>query len=99
MWPLHHPCPTASTNVTIAVQLLVKQRDTGVNQHLRTLAQKAARDIDLTYPGDAYPQRIATLIVKDITDELDKLKWVSDDEGWNQAVKALQKELNSRYSR
>ncbi|NDG29733.1 hypothetical protein EB118_06525 [bacterium] len=83
--------------MAIAVQLLVKQKDIGVNQHLRTLAQRAARDIDLTYPGDAYPSRLSDLLIKDLVDELNKVKWLGEDPGWDQAIKAVQKELQSRY--
>jgi len=64
---------------------------------LRDLAQRAARDIDLTYPGDAYGRALARRIVEDFVQELGKVRWMVEDDGWDKAIKAVQKELNSRY--
>ena len=36
-------------------------------------------------------------IVKDLTDELGKVKWMGGDEGWDKAIDAVKKELKSRY--
>lgn len=69
-----------------------------MNSHLRTIAERAARDIDLTYPGDAFPNALAKHIVKDLTAEFAKVKWIGDDEGWERAIKAVVKELAQRYS-
>lgn len=69
-----------------------------MNTHLRNLAERAARDIDLTYPGDAFPNALAKHIVKDLTTEFAKVKWMGDDEGWERAIKAVVKELAQRYS-
>jgi hypothetical protein len=68
-----------------------------MNPHLKNLASKAARNIDLAYQGDAYPQELARLIVRDLVDEFNKLKWAGEDESWDRAIKAVQKELQSRY--
>jgi len=68
-----------------------------MNQHLKNLASKAARNIDLAYQGDAYPQELARLIVRDLVDEFNKLKWAGEDESWDRAIKAVQRELQSRY--
>ena len=69
-----------------------------MNTHLRNLAERAARDIDLNYPGDAFPNALAKHIVKDLTTEFAKVKWMGDDEGWERAIKAVVKELAQRYS-
>jgi len=68
-----------------------------MNTHLKNLASKAARNIDLAYQGDAYPQELARLIVRDLVDEFNKLKWAGEDESWDKAIKAVQKELQTRY--
>ena len=68
-----------------------------MNLHLKNLASKAARNIDLAYQGDAYPQELARLIVRDLVDEFNKLKWSGEDESWDRAIKAVQKELQTRY--
>ena len=68
-----------------------------MNPHLKNLASKAARNIDLAYQGDAYPQELARLIVRDLVDEFNKLKWSGEDESWDRAIKAVQKELQTRY--
>jgi len=64
---------------------------------LRDLAQKAARDIDLSYPGDAYGRALARRIVEDFVQELCKVRWMGDDDGWDKAIKAVQTELKTRY--
>lgn len=75
-----------------------KQRDFGaMNAHLKNLASKAARNIDLAYQGDAYPQELAKLIIKDLVEEFSKLKWQGDDESWDKAIAAVRKELMTRY--
>jgi len=68
-----------------------------MNSHLRSLAERAARDIDLAYPGDAFPNAIVKHIVKDLTAEFAKVKWMGDDEGWERAVKAVSEEIKKRY--
>jgi len=68
-----------------------------MNTHLRTLAERASREIDLTYPGDAFPSALAKLIVKDLIDDLSKVKWLGDDPGWDKAIDAVKKELKQRY--
>lgn len=68
-----------------------------MNTHLKNLASKAARNIDLAYQGDAYPQELTRLIVRDLVDEFSKLKWAGEDESWDRAIKAVQKELQTRY--
>jgi len=68
-----------------------------MNAHLRTLAQRASREIDLTYPGDAFPGALTKLIVKDLIDDLNKVKWLGEDPGWDKAMDAIKKELKQRY--
>jgi hypothetical protein len=68
-----------------------------MNTHLRTLAERASREIDLTYPGDAFPSALAKLIIRDLNSEFAKVKWMGDDEGWERAIKAVTKEISDRY--
>jgi len=69
-----------------------------MNSYLKNLAIKAARNIDLVYQGDAYPRELTRLIVNDLVQEFSKLKWVDDNENWNKAIGAVQKELKQRYN-
>lgn len=68
-----------------------------MNTLLRNLAQRASRDVDLAYQGDAYPSALTKLIVKDIIDDLGKVKWLGEDPGWDKAIDAVKKELKQRY--
>ena len=68
-----------------------------MNESARRIAQQAARDVDLTYPGDAYPSAIIRRLVEDYVLELNKLKWIGEDDGWNQAVKAIQTDIKKRF--
>ena len=68
-----------------------------MNSLLRILAQNASRRIDLTYPGDAYPAELTSTIISDLYNELGKLKWAGEDEGWDKAIKAVREELTRRY--
>jgi len=69
-----------------------------MNSHLKNLAIKAARNIDLVYQGDAYPRELTRLIVNDLVQEFSKLKWVGDNENSNKVIKAVQQELKQRYN-
>lgn len=68
-----------------------------MNNHLRTIAEKASRNIDLTYPGDAFPSALTKLIINDLTTEFAKVKWMGEDEGWERAIKAVSEEIKKRY--
>jgi len=68
-----------------------------MNDLTKRLAQQAARDVDLMYPGDAFPRAVIRRLVEDYVLELNKLKWVGDDDGWNQAVKAIQADIKKRF--
>ena len=68
-----------------------------MNDLTRRIAQQAARDVDLTYPGDAYPNAIVRRLVEDYVLELNKVKWIGDDDGWNQAVKTIQADIKKRF--
>ena len=75
----------------------VNLHENGMNDLARRIAQQAARDVDLTYPGDAYPNAVIRRLVEDYVLELNKLKWVGDDDGWNQAVKAIRADIKKRF--
>jgi hypothetical protein len=68
-----------------------------MNEHLRKLSLQACQKINLTYPGDALPGALASMMLRDLHDELNKIKWAGDDEGWDRAIEAVRKELRSRY--
>ena len=68
-----------------------------MNDLARRIAQQAARDTDLMYPGDAYPNAVIRRLVEDYVLELNKVKWIGDDDGWNQAVKTIQADLQKRF--
>lgn len=68
-----------------------------MNPHLKNLAAKAARNIDLAYQGDAYPQELTRLIVSDLVDEFGKLRWHGEDDSWDRAIEAVKQELRRRY--
>ena len=68
-----------------------------MNDLARRIAQQAARDVDLSYPGDAYPNAIVCRLVEDYVLELNKVKWIGDDDGWNKAVKTIQTDLQKRF--
>lgn len=68
-----------------------------MNLHLKNLAAKAARNIDLAYQGDAYPQELTRLIVSDLVDEFGKLRWAGEDDSWDRAIRAVQQEIRRRY--
>ena len=68
-----------------------------MNGHLRVIAERACRQIDLNYPGDALPSAMAHHILKDLYEELGKMKWMGEDEGWDRAIKAVREELATRY--
>lgn len=68
-----------------------------MNQHLRKLAEQAAKDINLAYQTDSYTNAITKLIVRDLKQEFAKIKWVGDDDGWNKAIETVIKEISTRY--
>lgn len=55
------------------------------------------KGIDSAYKDMAVCRSIAKHIIKDLDSEFSKIKWVGDDEGWNNAIEAVRKELKSRY--
>ena len=68
-----------------------------MNDLARRIAQQAARHTDLMYPGDAYPSAIIRRLVEDYVLELNKVKWISDDDGWNKAIASVRQEIKKRY--
>jgi hypothetical protein len=65
--------------------------------HLDKILQDAIKGIDSAYKDMTVCRSIAKHIVKDLDNELTKIKWVGDDEGWNKAIEAVRKELKTRY--
>ena len=55
------------------------------------------KGIDSAYKDMAVCRSIAKHIINDLVSEFSKIKWVGDDEGWNNAIEAVRKELKSRY--
>ena len=65
--------------------------------NLEKILSDSIQGIDSAYKDMAVCRSIAKHIVKDLDTELSKIKWVSDDEGWNKAIEAIRTELKTRY--
>ena len=68
-----------------------------MNPIVDRIIEQALKRIDLHYTDRALPKAVIDCIIADIDQELNKLKWVRDDEGWNRAVQAIRAELKQRY--
>lgn len=66
--------------------------------NLDKILSDSIKGIDSAYKDMAVCRSIAKHIVKDLDNELSKIKWVGDDEGWNKAIEAVRKELKTRYT-
>ena len=66
--------------------------------NLDKILSDSIKGIDSAYKDMAVCRSIAKHIIKDLDNELSKIKWVGDDEGWNKAIEAVRKELKTRYS-
>jgi len=69
-----------------------------MNILLHNLAERACKKINLNYPGDAFPIALTQEVLKDLHDELGKIKWVGEDESWNKAIQSVRQELIKRYN-
>jgi hypothetical protein len=65
--------------------------------NLDKILTDSIKGIDSAYKDMAVCRSIAKHIVKDLDNELSKIKWVGDDEGWNKAIEAIRTELKTRY--
>ncbi len=61
------------------------------------IAETAAKQIDSGYKDMALCKAILRETIKDLDQEFNKIKWVSDDDGWNTAIEAVRREIKSRY--
>ena len=61
------------------------------------IAGTAAKQIDSGYKDMALCKAILRETIKDLDQEFNKIKWVSDDDGWNTAIEAVRREIKSRY--
>ena len=66
--------------------------------NLDKILSDSIKGIDSAYKDIAVCRSIAKHIIKDLDNELSKIKWVGDDDGWNKAIEAVRKELKGRYS-
>lgn len=66
--------------------------------NLDKILQDAIKGIDSGYKDMAVCRSIAKHIVKDLDSELNKIKWVSKDDGWNKAIAEVRKEIKNRYT-
>ena len=66
--------------------------------NLDKILSDSIKGIDSAYKDMAVCRSIAKHIIKDLDNELSKIKWVGDDEGWNKAIEAVRKELKTRYT-
>ena len=67
------------------------------NQLIERIAEASARQISSGYKDIALTRAIINQVVLDLSGEFKKIKWMSDDEGWNNAIEAVQRELQNRY--
>ena len=61
------------------------------------IAETAAKQIDSGYKDMALCKALLRETIKDLDQEFNKIKWVSDDDGWNTAIEAVRREIKSRY--
>jgi preprotein translocase subunit SecE len=61
------------------------------------IAETAAKQIDSGYKDMALCKAILRETIKDLDQEFNKIKWVSDEEAWNAAIEAVRREIKSRY--
>lgn len=54
--------------------------------NLDKILSDSIKGIDSAYKDMAVCRSIAKHIIKDLDNELSKIKWVGDDEGWNKAI-------------
>lgn len=66
--------------------------------NLDKILNDSIKGIDSAYKDMAVCRSIVKHVIKDLDSELSKIKWVSDDEGWNKAIEAVRKELKQRYN-
>lgn len=66
--------------------------------NLDKILNDAIKGIDSAYKDMAVCRSIAKQIVKDLDSEFSKIKWVGNDEGWNNAIDAVRKEIKQRYN-
>ena len=67
------------------------------NQLIERIAEASARQISSGYKDIALTRAIINQVVLDLSGEFKKIKWMGDDEGWNNAIEAVQRELQNRY--
>lgn len=65
--------------------------------NLQKIVVDACKDIDLVYPGDSFPTALVKHLIKDLDQELGKVKWMGADPGWDKAIEAVRKEIKSRW--
>jgi hypothetical protein len=61
------------------------------------IAEKADKEIQSGYKDMALCKALLRETIKDLDQEFNKIKWVSDEEAWNAAIEAVRREIKSRY--
>ena len=61
------------------------------------IAEKAAKEIHSGYKDMALCKALLRETIRDLDQELSKVKWISDEEAWNAAIEAVRREIKSRY--
>jgi len=65
------------------------------NTRARSIIDKSLKETNVAYNGDALPNAIIRNFISAFDTELQKTKWIRDDEPWNDAIIAIRKELKT----
>lgn len=68
-----------------------------MNKRARQIIDRSAKNVGLVWTGDALPYAVIKNVTADIDNELGKLKWLGENEDWNNAIEAVRKELRTIY--
>jgi len=74
-----------------------------MNERIKELAKQASQFGEYVNYGqirlssEQFEQKFAELIVKDLYDDLGKMKWVGSDSGWDLAIDAVRKHLVEHF--
>lgn len=68
-----------------------------VNAKLTAVTDSVRRQLSLAHVDQVLVAAIARTIVSDLTGEFGKIRWLGNDDGWNQAMLAVTNEIQNRY--
>lgn len=68
-----------------------------MNAKLTAVTDSVRRQLSLAHVDQVLVAAIARTIVSDLTGEFGKIRWLGNDDGWNQAMLAVTNEIQNRY--